>query len=643
MKSASLIHRFSQPVSRLVMRMPKNSPAALVLAVTLAASAAAVNSRSSASKIQTPDSKIPLLSYFAEWHGTAVASSSGANAAGGNFSENVSWESAGSAIIRYAERGPGYWIYQDSKLLNLVATFDFMGMSTNQGCGGTSIESYSLLDSGLNGVPIKLWTPDYALRSTTRRASLFFQRMPGRAQLQRHRDDGCGNPGNEIIDESPGPVFQTSDIRDAVNSPFDLLADKDDISSFSVHTHFKADLYGRQSDVDWSAHAYRLGSCASQIGPIEDGDPIIQHEDVAIDPAGDTEIEPNGQGHDGHHDIAGTSIKIRVTCDQVPIKDAEVEITVDPVEKTGGHNHEASRPGGKLNALEIKKANPDSKVFVCPCKTLKTDAKGYVTEPSFSTTPPGAVKFTPPHAGESGANYGSYESGVGGDYVIKARPTNPKFKSSEAKLPIHVHPIPKLEVLERTGYYFVCCPEEVEPHKANNYGASHTLQQFKALAKAFYDYQTTHNGTLQACQIPPWDYYHVSFNDIALEDGGVFDLASNWKPGHQTHNKGEGGDINRFNDISDSTTADDCIVSPTPPHKKKIKLRQWLMHNLLELGKGYGHWDCSDLHAGSPQHLTSAQCSNQENQELPMNTGLGHITNQQGQQIQDTLHLHVDD
>ena len=266
-----------------------------------------------------------------------------------------------------------------------------------------------------------------------------------------------------------------------------------------------------------------------------------------------------------------------------------------------------------------------------------------VTEPSFSNTPAGTVKFTPPRAGESAAKYGSYDSGVGGEYVIKARPTNPKFKSSEANTHIQVHPIPKLEVLERTGDYFVCCPKEVEPHKANNYGASHTLQQFRALAKAFYDYQTTHNLGLQPCQIEPWDHYHVSFNDIALEDGGVFDRFSNLRPGHQTHNKGEGGDVNRFNDVSDPTTEDDCVGSP--PHKKKIKLRQWLMHTLLELGMGYGHWACSDLHAGSPQHLTSAQCSNQENQDFhfPPNAGLGHVTNQQGQQVQDTLHLHVDD
>ena len=116
----------------------------------------------------------------------------------------------------------------------------------------------------------------------------------------------------------------------------------------------------------------------------------------------------------------------------------------------------------------------------------------------------------------------------------------------------------------------------------------------------------------------------MSLNDIALPDGGIFDLDSGWQPGHYTHNKGEGGDFNRFTDISG--TGKDCNSTCICTSVNK---RTWLLHTLLELGEAYGKWDCKDL--GNPPGCATG--------EPP--TSVGYIPAHP--QYPHRLHLHVQD
>src|SRR4029077_18968336 len=139
-------------------------------------------------------------------------------------------------------------------------------------------------------------------------------------------------------------------------------------------------------------------------------------------------------------------------------------------------------PGGKLNGVELDKPHPNSnpEAFRCPCLKVQTDANGYATDASYSKTPPGTIKFEPPRAGTwLYAKYGGYEIGIAGTYEITARPT--RFPNNKKKAPINVAKQPQLQPLEHSGAYFVCCPNEIEPHKLSNYGTPGTLLAFKSL------------------------------------------------------------------------------------------------------------------------------------------------------------------
>src|SRR5208337_3427159 len=118
-------------------------------------------------------------------------------------------------------------------------------------------------------------------------------------------------------------------------------------------------------------------------------------------------------------------------------------------------------------------------------------------------------------------------------------------------------------------------------------------------------------------------------NDIALPDGGIFDFNSTWTPGHQTHNRGEGGDLRRFMKVpwdGPGATAKECDGT-------SVRKRAWLLHTLLELGESYGHWDCSDL--GSPVPAGCAQG------EPP--TSIDSIKFLPNFEYPSRLHLHVQD
>jgi hypothetical protein len=93
-------------------------------------------------------------------------------------------------------------------------------------------------------------------------------------------------------------------------------------------------------------------------------------------------------------------------------------------------------------------------------------------------------------------------------------------------------------------------------------------------------------------------------NDIALPDGGIFDLMQEkpaWGPGHFTHSKGGGGDFNRFTD-SMLKTGIECGGTTA-------NLQVWYTQVMVELGKIYGAWDCTDLGASKGPFITGPGCN----------------------------------
>ncbi len=115
----------------------------------------------------------------------------------------------------------------------------------------------------------------------------------------------------------------------------------------------------------------------------------------------------------------------------------------------------------------------------------------------------------------------------------------------------------------------------------------------------------------------------------------MLDLNSNWRPGHQTHNKGEGGDFNRFGAGSgqlSNVTGEQCYGGP-------VNIQNWYAHTLLDLGTFYGHWDCTDLQMtnsspGASAVTSKAKC---EAGEFPTSYGNGTAW------FPHRLHLHVED
>ena len=334
-------------------------------------------------------------------------------------------------------------------------------------------------------------------------------------------------------------------------------------------------------NIHWTAAAHRLGSCDEQDWPIPDSDPIIQSHNITVK-AENTEVAPDGS----------TKVKITVKCDHAPIEGAEILLRVEPKENSGGHfAHNAWRPRGKLKNTELTEAKPEI--------TVTTDKNGEVVVP-----------YALPIVGTDSAKYGAYKIGIAGDYEIKAK--SKRFANTASD--VVTADYKGLAPMSASGESLVLVTGGGPAHQQHFYGTTGTDTAFAQLALDFYTAQQIHNAVLQKCDAG-WKSYPLSINDIALPTGGVFDINADWKPPHQTHNKGEGGDFNRMGEAC--CFGADCQGNFVNP-------QVLLTHVLLELGQKYGRWDCSDLH-----EAWNYDCEAGEIPEAPW--------------FPNRLHLHVQD
>jgi len=282
--------------------------------------------------------------------------------------------------------------------------------------------------------------------------------------------------------------------------------------------------YGSPITFHWTARADRMGACAGHDGPIQEDDPIINNEDIHID-ADHTQIAPDGK----------TKVHIRVTCEGVPVQGAKVEIQVEPVDSSGGHIHTDDRPKGKLDGKNLTVASPSI--------TLSTDGDGKVKGPE-------GITFAPP-----GKQPNTRCLGLAGDYQVTAKLTAERFSDRKDSTMIVVG-LDNLVPLPKGQDYAICadskysCPTEgawgTETHPDSENGTPGTITVFQNLATEFLKRQDEHNQWLHDCGKPPWPTRKVSFNDIALPWGGLFDWKATWQQPHKTHGRGQGGDFNHF-------------------------------------------------------------------------------------------------
>jgi len=537
-----------------------------------------------------------LVRYFVSWHVTEHGSSNAARDLLGPRGELIAHsedahrmklEATGSAIVRYrADNGHLYDTqFLNVNLLHNENSWQHTWNVTSKDC--MSSERQTNIDpsaySGFHADAVGAWdllggSVDPARRHVNRLENAFFP-LWGSMKIsnRRTRDSTCEPPTSH---ESTGwgapvnyqgrPNILAADSTAANGSAKGNKAPEN--TSFSVNrqfTYVKPVIYSMLETryVTWTGHAYRIGKCFDHDAPIKAGDPIINHEKVDID-ADNTAVDPNP---DVGADTNVTQVRIRVTCDGVPVENAVLLINVDAQDKSGGHIHsDDDRPRGTIDGQKVGKEGVPGK---------NTDRYGQVR-----------IKYGAPLTGSvDPAVYGTYNIGIAGTYKIKAKTTD-KFAAT-GDLAI-IAKVDELQELPPANPHYMIDRGNVGGHPAGSRGTGTTLGEFVNVADDFYQAQNDHNTELQNCQKSPWgDPVPVSFNDITLPDGGIFDLDSDWLPSHQTHNRGEGGDFNRFNDIpwtGPGALGPDCNGPP-------VKRRAWLLFTLLTIGQNYGHWDQTDL------------------------------------------------
>ena len=567
---------------------------------------------SSAEAKEPAKSKPGLVAYFVSWHKTEHGSSSRSSDSGmvhSDATHSMNMEMTGSAIIRY-RAGTYFDIHfltvtrrlNDTTWIHRVTTF---GNETDD-C--TITNQYSIIDpgaysgfhadaatSGMKWELLGTWgegEPDL-------QASAIWRTGPTHGRLEgsfaslgnmrftvryTHEESGtCNHPGAR---ESLS--FLPTDEAGTPPGKHILEADSADRTSFSVNqqfTYIQPSSYNRGGSdekryVTWTGHAYRMGKCAAHDGPIPETDPTVQNEDVHIS-TDDSDITPDGK----------TKVHVRVTCDGTPVEGANVEIKVEPGDSSGGHIHVNNRPKGKLNGTDLTSANPSI--------TLPTDENGTVKGPNGITfAPPGKAPI-------------SRCLGLAGLYKVTA--TSKKFsdRQDSTMITVELKNLPMLPPPQGQNYDICAdsvygCSKEgpwgTGDHPDSEYGTAGTIQAFQNVATDFWNRQGSHNDLLQHCEKPPWPQIKVSFNDIALPWGGLFDMNSTWKQPHKTHGRGQGGDFNHFKN-NKCKNANGQVIPCLSCGGATVNLDTFLWNVLKSTAQPkYGHWD-GEVNSSGELHL----------------------------------------
>jgi hypothetical protein len=388
------------------------------------------------------------------------------------------------------------------------------------------------------------------------------------------------------------------------------------------------------------------------------------HETLSIS-ADQTDIVPNATCSDAScvapkRGEATSQLTITATCDGVPLKNRQIGVRIDVMPRSGYHNHlgtrQSPRPRGRLvvgqtpvdcggSDTDALGSGPRLDSDDIPCITVNTNANGEAK-----------VKFESPLTGS--ADYakkkggGPYLSGIAGSYWITAR----DLQISAA--PVSTMITARVKDLQPATFdtNLVEVRGGTSAHPQGSYGTKGTVEAFSKLAERFNLLQILHNATLtgdRCKKLKAWPVAPASTNDIALHDGGIFDWRTTktpWRPSHQTHNKGQGGDFNRFGDYQNSTKTD-CGGTA-------VNLQVWYMQVLVELGKDYGRWDCADLGAsgadprdfernyrlgGNIALFSPTACEAGEIPVGKMIPGPGPWAPPMWQYFPPRLHLHVED
>lgn len=242
------------------------------------------------------------------------------------------------------------------------------------------------------------------------------------------------------------------------------------------------------------------GACEGEVLPTQEicGDNLDNNCDGQVDEGcavcevgvriSPSEVAPQKTGGNTQADVVVTLNK------PAPPEGCTVRLKVEPIEESGGHNHDGSRNAhvgtlGKYTVV-LKEIGPNS------------------------------IRYT---SGE-----------VAGTENIVAVFVDPAGKGTLiGELPINV----KVSILGQlgsgaewrlTGQYG--SPGVTSRHFSNHYGEAYTIDATMAIAREYFNLTKTTLG----------------INDMSLEWGGLFDVGNNWSSPHSLHRKGTSVDIDRY-------------------------------------------------------------------------------------------------
>jgi hypothetical protein len=347
-----------------------------------------------------------------------------------------------------------------------------------------------------------------------------------------------------------------------------------------------------KTDIDWTIEVRRAGPCrAAGVTPLIDQsanstipDDIVD-EDVSMGvEQGSTSISP---------DTGVARLNVRVTCEQVPVQNARVEIKVVAEKATGGHDHDSGaggRPRGSLTWQGAETKLTDTK----PSIQTTTDADGQV----HFTFKPGKAASCPPPGPPPNTNCPTI--GIAGIYEITATSVRFTLKNDVKAVTAEV---PGLTPLDPISH--LVDDAKSAGHKATDYATATTAQKLAQFADAFQNAQVANSVALAECQkldpnVAPWGAPRPLWViDISLPLGGLYDYLGTWGTPHQTHGAGVGVDFS----INSATRAGATPATAWPLGGPRVPVcdglatdpQGWLMMTMMRVGANYGDWDKYDL------------------------------------------------
>jgi hypothetical protein len=369
---------------------------------------------------------------------------------------------------------------------------------------------------------------------------------------------------------------------------------------FSKHAHYVGGAWraGYQvgpdvkPDIDWTITARRIGKClVGNSIPIKEttnqDNPDINDEDIEMG------VEHGSDSIDPDSGIA--AMNLRLTCDQVPIENANVTVKVEVQKNTGGHTHAAAdRPRGSLNWNGHWTKLTDNK----PSIVVKTDDDGRV----HLTFKPGKAKSCPKKKNVEDCDY----IGIAGIHRITATPVRFPLRKAEVAVEAKVDGLSKLDADPKTLVDDV----HGDSHTSGDNATATTKSKLVQFASDFQKAQDEHNQELGAC---PWPNYPLWVIDVSLPFGGLYDdVDDDWAPPHQTHGHGDGVDFSvkersgspssatKWPPASATTGSNSSWVgaklrSTSSPACPAVDQQGWLIPTMMQKGEKYGNWDSYDL------------------------------------------------